>query len=457
MSEHARKSPSASSRWSKCAGSIREEEKYPNTSSPASIDGTGSHELLELLLADVIEDRMVNYVGETIGLGHEDKPEGWVVDESRLTRVMVAVDYVKQRMIDLGPNVLLLLEDRTHPGEKYGISDLWGTVDITLIINGFVEVIDYKDGIVKVSEHTEQLLCYASGQVDHAEKDCFEIKEVRKTIVQPKSFGEQIRSVSHTKEQNDLMFKVLSDAAILTDDPNAPLTSGDHCQWCKHKPNCSERNQLAFTAINFPVNPIDMTNEQLSKALNRIPMIRSLTESLEAEGKKRINKGEHIPGYEMVIGRNGNRTWIDEEEASKRIKGLTIKGNKLKQTERYISNLISPSAVLNLDLTKRQRETIEKLITRPLGVKKLTKVDQQKLADAEMFPEEIDFFSPEKGDIIAVSETFGKPLVGSFTGEKILKMTDKADGITATEFKQSDPDWTDDLLVEEGYAVWSDW
>lgn len=471
MSKHAKKSPSASSRWSKCAGSIREEEKYPNTSSTASIDGTGSHELLELLLADVIENRVVDYVGETIGLGHEDKPEGWVVDESRLARVMVAVNYVKQRMIDLGPGVLLLLEDRTHPGEKYGINDLWGTVDITIMIKGFLEVIDYKDGFTRVSEHTTQLLCYSSGQADHADKDGFDIRDIRKTIIQPKSFGEQIRSVSHTKEQNDLMFKALSDAAILTDDPNAPLTPGDHCKWCKHKPNCGERNQLAFTEINSPVNPIDMTNEQLSEANNRIPMIRSLIESLEVEAEKRINKGETVPGYEMAIGRNGNRVWIDEEEASKKIRSLTIRGHKLKQTQRYVSKLISPSSVLNLDLTKRQREMIEKLITCSLGVKKLTKVEQMKLTDEEMFPdtEEINFSSPmktndfdysdvlpEKGDMIVVSETLGEPLGESFIREKKLKMTQKANGMSANEFKQFDSNWTDDLLVEEGYAVWMD-
>lgn len=469
MSKHAKKSPSASSRWSKCAGSIREEEKYPNTSSTASIDGTGSHELLELLLTDVIENRVVNYIGETIGLGHEDKPEGWIVDKSRLGRVMVAVDYVKQRMKDLGPDVLLLLEDRTHPGEKYGISDLWGTVDVTLIAKGFIEVIDYKDGFIIVSEYTEQLLCYAFGQIDYAEKDVFDIKEVRKTIIQPKDFGEQIRSVSHTKEQNTLMFKDLCDAAILTDDPNAPLTPGDHCKWCKHKPNCSERNQLAFAAINSPVNPIDMTNKQLSEANDRIPMIRSLIESLEIEAEKRINKGEHVAGYEMAVGRNGNRTWIDEEEASKKIKGLTIKGNKLKLTERYVSKLISPNTVLNLDLTKRQRETIEKLITRSLGIKKLTKVEQIKLTDAEMFSEEVDFFSPEKpkdfdycdvlpekGDIIVVSETLGEPLGESFIDERKLEMTQKANGVSADEFKQFDSNWTDDLLVEEGYAIWTD-
>lgn len=452
MSEHAKKSPSASSRWSKCAGSIREEEKYPNTSSPASIDGTGSHELLECLLTDMIENRVVNYIGETIGLGHEDKPEGWIVDELRLARVMIAVDYVEQRMRDLGSDVLLLLEDKTYPGKKYGIDDLWGTVDITLIVKGFLEVIDYKDGFIRVSEHTTQLLCYASGQIDHADKDSFDIREVRKTIIQPKSFGEQIRSVSHTKEQNNSMFKALSDAAILTDDPNAPLTPGGHCKWCKHELNCSERNQWAFTAINSPVNPIDMTNEQLSEANDRIPMIRSLIESLEVEAEKRLNRGEHVAGYEMAVGRNGNRTWIDEEEASKKIKGLTIKGNKLKLTERYVSKLISPNTVLNLDLTKRQRETIEKLITRSLGVEKLTKVEQTRLTDEEMFPdtEKIDFFSsdilPEKGDI----------LEESFIEEKKLKMIQKANGMSAAEFKEFDSNWTDDLLVEEGYAVWMD-
>ena len=49
MSTHARLAPS-NHRWPHCAGSVREEERYPDIAGEAAIDGTGSHLLLEYSL-----------------------------------------------------------------------------------------------------------------------------------------------------------------------------------------------------------------------------------------------------------------------------------------------------------------------------------------------------------------------------------------------------------------------
>ena len=38
-------------RWSACPGSVREEAKYPDTSSPAAVDGTHTHTLLDKMIA----------------------------------------------------------------------------------------------------------------------------------------------------------------------------------------------------------------------------------------------------------------------------------------------------------------------------------------------------------------------------------------------------------------------
>ncbi len=74
MGNHAKKSLSASPRWSRCPGSIREEKKYPNTSSSAAVDGTGSHVLLECILRGKVRKvrggrfaKTTSYLGETIG------------------------------------------------------------------------------------------------------------------------------------------------------------------------------------------------------------------------------------------------------------------------------------------------------------------------------------------------------------------------------------------------------
>lgn len=457
MANHAKKSLSASPRWSRCPGSIREEEKYLNTSSSAASDGIGSHLLLELILSG--ERRAVrggrfakttSYLNETIGLSHVEKPEGWVVDQLRLDRVMVAVDYVQRRLDVLAPDVLLLVEHKTNPGLKYGINDMWGTVDITLIGGSVLEVIDYKDGFTYVSENTEQLLAYADGQTEHAKQLFFNIKTVKKTIIQPKVEKDPIRSVTHSKKQNDEMAEKLAVAAKLTDDPDAPLIPGDHCKWCRHKLNCKARNQTAINTINGSVVPVEMTNEQLANANDVIPIINDFVNALEKEAEERIKLGQIVPGYEMAPGRKKNRVWTNEVLAERKLRLMTIGGRKLKHGEYVVKKLISPSMVLKFDLLPKQRALIiNELTVREPGDEKLQKASAVNLLPVdEMFPEPV-LPSEEriKGELEAIFHPKEK---------RVIVMTEKATGFTADEFREKSVYWTDELLVSLGYATWSE-
>ena len=455
MSGHARKSLSASPRWSRCAGSIREEEKYSNTSSFAAIDGTRSHALLDILLTGVVNGKEVDPLG--LEIVDADQSQGWIVDSERLKRVMVAVDYVKQRMIALGPNALLFIEQRTDPGNKYGMDDMWGTVDITLIGGDSVlEVIDYKDGRTYVSEYTEQLLGYSDGQIECARLNFVNIKTVVKTIIQPKILNNPIRSVTHTREQNDKMASELADAARLTDNPDAELTPGDHCVWCKHKPNCKARNQIAVDTINNSVEPVKMSNKQLAKANEAISMMESFIDALKLEAVKRINEGQVIPGYELVVGRKKNGVWTDEAAVDMKLRQMTVDGKRLLHADRFVKRLVSPSAILKLKLTAQQRSVIEKFIVNGTGEKRLRKVTQGKLSDEAMFSKRVES-SPaasERNDKVV------KELDAIFHPKKTIKertliMTKKADGFTVAEFRAESSDWTDDVLVQEGMAIWS--
>lgn len=60
---HARLGPS-NHRWPHCPGSIKEEAKYPDTTSPAAHDGTGSHLLLELCITQ--NRTPESFIGEEI-------------------------------------------------------------------------------------------------------------------------------------------------------------------------------------------------------------------------------------------------------------------------------------------------------------------------------------------------------------------------------------------------------
>lgn len=464
MAFHARKSLSAAPRWSRCPGSIREEMNYPNFSSSAAIDGTGSHVLLEQILKGDLREirggrfaKTTSYLGEIVGLGHKDKVEGWLVDAERLNRVMVAVNYVQQRLDHLGEDVMLVVEHRTNPGAKYNIGDMWGTVDITLIGGSELEVIDYKDGRTYVPETTEQLLAYSDGQIEYAKQHFFSIKTVTKTIVQPKT-EKMVRSITHSRKENDEMAKTLANAALLTESPGAELITGDHCKWCRHKPNCKARNQIAANMINGSVEPIKMTNEQLATANDAIPFINSFVESLKNEAEERINKGQFVPGYEVALNRKKNRVWIDEVVAEKKLRIMTIGGKRLKHVDYISRKLISPSTFLKFDLLPKQRALImDELTVRKDGDKKLQKIVVDSLAVDEMFPKKSSNSSPDVDDA-SKDEKIEKELKDIFhpKSKRVLIMTEKAGGFTAMEFKTASPDWTDELLVKEGHAIWSE-
>ena len=153
---HARLGPS-NKRWPKCAGSVREEERYPDIAGEAAIDGTGSHLLLELCLQNNVA--ACQYDQQIIDVNHEDNPNGWMVDPARIERVQMALDYIQRRVAELkdmfqGCNVLVESESKSDPGGAFGRDDWWGTCDITITARHpmdpseiyFIEVADYKDG-----------------------------------------------------------------------------------------------------------------------------------------------------------------------------------------------------------------------------------------------------------------------------------------------------------------------
>lgn len=70
MSTHANLSPSKRVRWSRCPGSIREERQYPDERlSPAAIDGTHTHTLLNWCLS--ADDGMIRDPMTQVGSDHD--------------------------------------------------------------------------------------------------------------------------------------------------------------------------------------------------------------------------------------------------------------------------------------------------------------------------------------------------------------------------------------------------
>lgn len=414
--KHARLGPS-NKRWPSCPGSVDAEQDYPDISGDAAIDGTGSHILLEMCL--VTATSAANYLDQTIGIGHDDKPNGWVVHQDRIDRVQICLDYVYRRYQELtaeypGAEITISSETKYDPGGAFGRDDWWGTCDITLkaMMDSkclFIEAIDYKDGRMYVPEkNNTQLISYLFGAMRpyvcsgpdlvrplHPEK----VKDCRMTIVQPKT-DRPIRYDDDTTPYGVVADAIeLSRAAAVTDDPNAPRISGQQCQWCKHKPNCSaameksletvaefvggEYGDLFKPLMDLAAMVPDMTPEQLSSVFDAAPGVIAFFDQIKTRIEADLDQGLLVPGYAMLPSRSG-KAWKNEALTVKLLKGL-----KLKKADYYPENLISPAAARSFsDWNEKQLERIDNAIEVKPGKPSLKKaVKQEPVSAEEMFPE----------------------------------------------------------------------
>lgn len=424
MSEaHARLGPS-NKRWPSCPGSIREEERYPDIPGAAAIDGTGSHLLLELCLKNNVV--AAQYDQQIIGANHQDNPNGWLVDVDRIERVQQALDYIKRRSDELkqwypGCNVLVESESKADPGGAFGRDDWWGTCDVTIMARHphsgevyFIEVIDYKDGRGYVSEkNNTQNISYLFGKMRKyvcSGPDLVRpfkpdnVHNIRMTIIQPKT-NPSVRYVCSTRPEDEVSTASvvedainLSNAADRTDDPDAPLIPGNHCQWCKANPkrggHCTANTEKSLETVNIMSNipmtgsgtksdtiveylgnvmadPKSLTEDELSQLADAEAGIQAVFDKVKAEIKERIEQGITVPGYAMEPG-NGSNVWNEDEEVVvKKLKAL-----RLKKDDIYPAKLISTAQFMKLDnISDKQKERIKnELITYTAGKLSLKKV-----------------------------------------------------------------------------------
>lgn len=422
MTEHSRLSPSSRHRWQLCPGSVREEAKYPDKSSPASIDGTHSHTLLELCLKEG------KNADDYVGLACSDHDGTFIIDAARAERVQVALDYIHDTVghaSSLTNDIRVFTEKRVHPNKTTGRDDLSGTVDVQIHAPWLVEVIDYKDGMSPVSAiNNPQLQQYALGVIDdhNLPQDCL----IKMTIIQPKLRIKGLDPINSyvmtVKELREVVAPKLVLEAAATDDPNAPLVAGDvQCKHCKVKGSCTALVNKTMESVGMMFNPIHnqvvdkaredawltgtgmfriestedgeikvkhieddlrfpfetvaqqaankdpafMSNEQLVELLQAAPLMRQMLDAAETEALLRAKAGQTVPGYKVVHG-PGSRAWVHEpEEMATKLVKMGIPKSAV-----YVTKLVSPPQA-------------EKLVWEKKGVKTTLSEKQLKRMETE--------------------------------------------------------------------------
>lgn len=408
MTTHSKLSPSSAYRWLACPGSVREEAKYPEPpSSASSIDGTHSHTLLEHCIKGNGDPLKM------VGVKLKDHEGEFVVDRARADRVAQALSYVRQRAGFMGQ---VVAESKVQPAHFFGRDDMSGTADVQITTPLEFEVIDFKDGMNEVTaKDNPQLELYALGALARLKLPVngdYPFTAVRMTIIQPKVAMKGLPVItSHDLTIPELMGKIgkFVAGAAATDQPDAPLVSGSHCKYCKHK-SCSQRAGdlvkemgMSFPVLNQPVNPVSelsqqaadldpntMTPEKISQIMLAAPLVRQMIESVEEEALRRLKAGQVIPGLKVVHGR-GSRSWaLPEEEMATKLTGMGIPKGVIWETK-----LVTPAKVEKLKWEKTKAG--EKV--------------QAQLSERQLKTLDTEYIAKVAGKLTVVPESDSRPAV----------------------------------------------
>jgi len=321
---HADASPSSASIWLNCPASVTLARGKKRLPSPYTREGTAAHEAAERIIHGLPAPAEVTVDGETIQ-----------VDEEMLDHVEVYTKYVDalQRKADwFAAETQLELRDLPEP--LFGTSDAMAHT----LADATLEVVDLKYGKgVSVSvDNNPQLKIYGLGGLRQRPG----VKRVKLTVVQPRTAGPAVQSV--TLGAGELWLwqaDTLEPALQRIADNDSTETPGPHCRWCVRAGECKALAALAQVEARaaFADDPAKLvaglSNADLSQALDKAELVVAWVNLIRAEASQRADKGETIPHWKLVPKR-AMRKWTDDNDA---LAALNIAGVPLHEVVKIVS------------------------------------------------------------------------------------------------------------------------
>ena len=350
MATHAKLSASGSARWLNCTGSVKAEQSFKDSSSPAAEYGTCAHELADIVLSTGKD--IDSFLGQTLNDAPSVK-----VDHEMIDNVQGYVNYVQSFGGEQFYEVRL---DYSHL-----VPNGFGTSDAVVIVDNVIHVIDLKmgKGVVVDAENNTQGMLYALGAVEEYGY-LYDFDKVVIHIYQPRvsNFSTWELSILDLTLFGEYVTKQAIEA--LSDD--APRTPGDkQCQWCKAKATCPALLKHAEKTISADFDNLDdlpdvdsLTPDKLSVILSNKKLIESWLKAVEEHISHTLLDGEEFPGFKLVAGRSLRR-WANEDEAQEQL--IT-----LLDEQAFEKKLLTVAKAEKALGAKRKKE-IENLIIKPEG------------------------------------------------------------------------------------------
>lgn len=333
---HALLSASGAKRWMACPPSARLEDEVEETTSTFAEEGTLAHEIGELMLRKELGQIKPATYKKNMAVFQKHE----LYAEEMLDYCKQYVDLVIERYnaaLVTTPNAQISIEERLD-FSKY-VPEGFGTGDVVIIADDYIEVIDlkYGKGVKVEAEGNPQMRLYGLGAYE-AYSMLYDFKEIRMTIVQPRldHFDTDKMAIQDLLDwgDDDVMPKAELAAAGVGD-----FCAGDHCKFCKVRHTCRERAEANLELARFEFQkPALLTVEEIGEILAKAKQLESWASDIQNYALDQAeNHGIKYPGWKLVEGRS-NRKITDEEAVAtsleldgyneeqifnKKIKGIT--------------------------------------------------------------------------------------------------------------------------------------
>jgi len=333
-----------------CPGSLNAEKAAPEqATSEFAVRGSMLHAAMELLLTADPENMtegaplLDELVGQDLGFGEDYEITRELID-TKLYPALEAWFMVRDASAMKDGNYRWddwFIEQRVNldnvaPG-AFGTADLIG-IDLKKRLH----ILDWKfgDGVVVPVEGNVALGFYAAAAMydndPEMQEFCADLTGVVLHIVQPRVGSDVVLHTWETDEdwiekltnQIDLAMK----AAIK---PDAPLKTGDWCQFCRARATCPAQQALASSALSTV--PKSMTSVDLGAAMLLAQQLKTWISEVVKLAQVEAEAGAVIPGFKLV-NKRPTRVWTDEAMAEKRMRNAKVPAGKM-----FNKKLVSPA------------------------------------------------------------------------------------------------------------------